>query len=61
MKMERTERSETLAYKLQTPGNYSKESIQHTEHGKSLKSRFTLFSTLVSCCFYHSLKVKHWI
>ena len=34
-----TECSETSAYKLQTPGNYPKESIQHTEHGESLKSR----------------------
>jgi len=34
----RTECSETSAYKLQTPGNYPKESIQHTEHGESLKS-----------------------
>jgi len=39
MKMEQTECSETSAYKHQTPGNYPKESIQHTEHGKSLKSR----------------------
>ena len=38
MKMEQTECSETSAYKIQT-GNYPKESIQHTEHGKSLKSR----------------------
>jgi hypothetical protein len=38
MKMEQTEHSETLAYKLQMPGNYPKESIQHVEHGKSLKS-----------------------
>jgi len=30
MKMEQTECSETSAYKLQTPGNYPKESIQHT-------------------------------
>jgi len=29
MKMEQTECSETLAYKIQTPGNYPKESIQH--------------------------------
>jgi hypothetical protein len=45
MKMEQTECSETSAYKLQTPENYPKESIQHTEHGKSLKSRiiFTKF------------------
>ena len=34
-----TECSETSAYKLQTSGNYPKESIQHTEHGESLKSR----------------------
>jgi len=27
--MEQTECSETSAYKLQTPGNYPKESIQH--------------------------------
>ena len=34
MKMEQTECSETSAYKLQTPGNYPKESIQHREHGE---------------------------
>jgi hypothetical protein len=34
-----TECSETSAYELQTPGNYPKESIQHLEHGESLKSR----------------------
>jgi hypothetical protein len=39
MKMEETDCSETSAYKLHTPGNYPKESIQHTEHGESLKSR----------------------
>jgi hypothetical protein len=39
MKMEQTECSETLAYKIQTPGNYPEENIQHTEHGESLKSR----------------------
>ena len=37
--MEETECSETSAFKLQTPGNYPKESIQHIEHGESLKSR----------------------
>ena len=55
MKMEQTECSETSAYKLQTPGNYPKESIQHTERGKSLKSRiyfYVLFSTN-SCSKYH--------
>jgi len=40
MKMEETECSETWAYKLQTPENYPEESIQHSERGESLKSRF---------------------
>jgi len=26
------------AYKIQMPGNYPEENIQHTEHGESLKS-----------------------
>ena len=30
MKMEQTECSETSAYKIQTPGNYPKESVQYT-------------------------------
>jgi hypothetical protein len=37
MKMEQTECSETSAYKIQTPGNCREESLQHSEHGKSLK------------------------
>jgi hypothetical protein len=37
--MEHTERSETSAYKIQTPGNYPEESIQRPEHGEGLKSR----------------------
>ena len=36
MKMEQC--SETSAYKIQTPGNYPEESVQHSEHGESLKS-----------------------
>ena len=42
MKMEETECSETSAYKIQTSGNYPEESIQHSEHGESLKSRMTM-------------------
>ena len=38
MKMEQTECSETSAYKIQMPGNDPEESIQHSEHGESLKS-----------------------
>jgi hypothetical protein len=26
------------AYKIQTPGNYPEENIQHSQHGESLKS-----------------------
>jgi len=37
MKMEQC--SETSAYKIQTPGNYPEENIQHTEHGERVKSR----------------------
>jgi hypothetical protein len=39
MNMEQTECSETSEYKIQTPGNYPEENIQHTEHGESFKSR----------------------
>jgi len=39
IKMEQTDCSEKLAYKIQTPGNYPEESIQHSKHGESLKSR----------------------
>jgi hypothetical protein len=46
-KMEQTECSETSAYKIQTPGNYPEENIQHTEHGESLKSRITCISLCV--------------
>jgi hypothetical protein len=45
MKMEQTECSETSAYKIQTPGNYPEENIQHTEHGESLKSRITNYQS----------------
>ena len=42
VKVEQTECSETLAYKIQTVGNYPEESVQHSEHGKSLKLRISL-------------------
>jgi hypothetical protein len=34
-----TECSEMSQYKIQTPGNYPEENMQHSEQGKSLKSR----------------------
>jgi hypothetical protein len=40
---EQTVCSETLAFKPQTPVNKPVESIRHSEHGESLKSRKILF------------------
>jgi len=37
MKMEKTECSETSAYKIQKAGNYQEKSIQPSEQGESLK------------------------
>jgi len=45
MKMEQTRVFQKLAYKIQTLGNYPEERIQHSEHGKSLKSRIQLTVT----------------
>jgi len=39
MKMEQTECSKLSTHKIQMPGNYPEESIQHSEHSGSLKSR----------------------
>jgi len=49
MKIEQTECSEMSAYKIQTPGNYPEEKIQHSEHGESLKSRILNISTIIKC------------
>jgi len=37
MKLEQIQCSEMLAYKIQMLRNYPEESIQHSEHGESLK------------------------
>jgi hypothetical protein len=39
MKMEQTMSSKTLAYKIQTLGNFAEKSIKHSEQGECLKSR----------------------
>jgi hypothetical protein len=54
MKMEQAECSEMSAYKIQTPGNYPEESIQHSEHGESLKSR--IYATTSS----NTLRVEYY-
>ena len=49
-----TQCSETSAYKIQTPGNYPEESIKHSEHGESFKSRIVpLFIFYVITQFTH--------
>jgi hypothetical protein len=45
--MEQTECFETSAYKIQTPGNYPEENIQHSEHSKSLKSRKPTYTSKI--------------
>jgi hypothetical protein len=50
MKTEQKECSGTLIFKPQMPGNNPEESIQHSEHGESLKSR------IIQNCFTLSLK-----
>ena len=42
MKMERLVSSETSALKGQTPGDYPKDTIRHSTHGGSLKSRLNV-------------------
>jgi hypothetical protein len=59
IKMEQTECSETLAYKIRTPGNYPEVSIKHSEHGESSKSRIHILFAAVAwavdfvVCLFH--------
>jgi len=60
MKAEQTDCSETLAYKIQVPGNYPEENIQHSEHAESLKSRIDITYSHHSCCTHQSTFVQTW-
>jgi hypothetical protein len=42
---DRTVCSETSAYKIQRPGNYPEEKIQHTKHGKKFEINNTKIFT----------------
>jgi len=53
-----TECSETSAYKIQTPENYPEESIQHSEHGESLKSRIIVLVILFMQGTYNYAHLK---
>jgi len=51
--------SETSEYKIQTPGNYPEESIQHSEQGESVKSRILhLFGEEVILHTYLPMKME---
>ena len=51
-----TECPETSVYKIQMPWNYPEESIQHSEHGGSLKSR--IMETAVAFLVLHKEHVS---
>ena len=58
-KIEQTECSETSAYKIQTPGNYPKESIKHSGLGESLKSKtITTFNLCGKYLMKHTKKIS---
>ena len=46
MKMESIVSSETSAIRTQTPGNYPKRNKLHLEHGESLKTSLSFFSSM---------------
>jgi hypothetical protein len=43
MKMEQTYCSETSSYKTQAPGIHTRERVQHSERGESLKSKIKMW------------------
>jgi len=53
--MKKEQCSETSACKIQTPGNYPEEGIQHSEHRESLKSRNFMY---VNCDILQSVYSK---
>jgi len=56
MKMEQTQCSETLAYKIQTLGNYPEESIQKSSYGSSRATSVPLMKKFRDFC-YENVKV----
>jgi hypothetical protein len=58
MKMEQTGCFETLAFKLQTPGNNPEESRRYLEHGESLKSRLCILPTSHFCSVMNVVQSK---
>ena len=59
VKVEQAKCSETSAYKIQTPGNYPEESVQHSEHGESLKSRNHTSSATIATPIYSLLHATY--
>jgi hypothetical protein len=57
MKMEQTVCSEMSAHKIQTSGNHSKEGIQHSVQGESLKSITLYFDVFLTV--HHNMDLLH--
>jgi hypothetical protein len=60
MKMENKECTETSENTIQTLGNHSKEWIQYSEHGESLKSRNTVSFFTVTPHLYSTVITIHY-
>jgi len=64
MKMEQTECSEISAYKIQTPGNYPEENIQHFSFPWKIEA--AVFSKLERLCYvvlchrWQKLSIVSW-
>jgi len=54
-----TEYSETSAYKIQTPGNYPEENIQHSEHAENLKSRLVMSMSVLAAGVKHDVAINY--
>jgi hypothetical protein len=60
MKMEQTECSETLAYKIQTPGNYREEHIQHVTGCFPSCKKYSLYPIYVFYMYIYLLHELIW-
>jgi hypothetical protein len=60
--MEQTECSETSAYKIQTPGNYPEENIQHVEfHSKNAFQKLAHLVGFITGIYHNTWSHEHKI
>jgi hypothetical protein len=58
--MEPTQSSETLAYKIQTPGKFPEDYIVHSQHGESLKIFGLVCKIAKHDSFFLSVRRSTW-